>query len=117
MKLSLEIVEAAYELIRACPPFKGWNLPPADDVEFHIINANVPLADYVQKPDGVHCIRVNEQWIGSLNVLLRILMHEICHLHHGVCCPGDEAHHGEEFQKRARSVCRIHCLDVKEFSY
>ena len=34
LRLTPEILEGAYEFLRATPPFRGWRLPHADEVEF-----------------------------------------------------------------------------------
>lgn len=109
------MLEATYELLRTTPPFRGWKLPPADEVEFHLMRFNDRGADYERKPNGTHCIRVNEKWCGNLTLLLRYMAHEMVHLHHGTICPSDSAHHGTWFKKLAATVCRHHHLDPKSF--
>lgn len=111
-----EICVAAYDLIRACPPFKSWKLPPGEEVEFHIISSTTHSADYMfLKSKNVHRIRINEKWTGTLWKLILNLMHEMCHMKHEVDCPNDQAHHGKRFQKLAQTVCKIHILDIKSF--
>src|SRR5690349_18038866 len=34
LRLTPDIIEGAYEFLRMTPPFRGWRLPPADEVEF-----------------------------------------------------------------------------------
>ena len=34
LRLTPEIIEGSYEFLRTTPPFRGWNLPHADEVTF-----------------------------------------------------------------------------------
>lgn len=109
------MMEASYELLRTTPPFRGWKLPAADEVEFKVISSESRSADYFRKADGTHCIRANQKWIGSLNGLVATMAHEMCHMHHNIECPSNQAWHGKWFQSAARQVCRYHHFDPKSF--
>ena len=114
MHLEPAHLEAAYELIKTTPPFKGWKLPPADEVEFAISRNGNHAADAQWM--GTHWrIRVNGKWTGNLSTLLRYMMHEMVHVAHGIQCPSDSAHHGQEFKRLGRLVCRFHYIDPKTF--
>lgn len=115
MQITPEMCEAMYEFIRTTPPYKGWKLPAAEDVEFHIIHSRKVGADYYCKSDGTHQIRVNARWCGNVVSLYKLLLHEMVHLHHGYACPNDNAHHGRKFLALARQVCKAHVLDPKVF--
>lgn len=114
LHLTPEMVEATYELLRATRPFRGWKLPEADDVVFHIINSDSFSGDYLPTKNG-HRIRVNAKWCGTLEKLTRIMAHEMVHLHLAIACPTDVAHHGHRFNKAAAIVCRHHNFDPKGF--
>lgn len=109
------MMEASYELLRTTPPFRGWKLPPGEEVAFKVIHCNDRCGDYERLSDGTHCIRANAKWIGSIWGLLRLLAHEMIHLRQQIACPNDQSHHGTAFLTAAKTVCRYHLLDPKAF--
>jgi len=114
MHLTPDILEAAYEFVRATPPFKGWHLPPGDQVEFFISRSRTHAAD-VQDIGGRWRIRVNDRWCGNYASLVKYMMHEMTHMSQGIGCPTEQALHGRDFLARAKAVCRIHHIDPKIF--
>lgn len=115
LDLTPQLMEAVYSLLLTCRPFSGWGLPPAEEVEFHVFTAKDRCADYGKKTDGTHVIRANMAWIGTLEVLVRKMAHEMVHMHCDLECPNDQAHHGWRFRSEARKVCRVFCWDWKNF--
>jgi hypothetical protein len=109
------MLDAAYSLLRTTPPFVGWPLPPAEEVEFCVINAKDRGGDYSRKADGTHVIRVNNRWCGNLLRLLEIMAHEMVHMHADTECPTDQSMHGKRFYSFAAKVCRHHVWDLKRF--
>ena len=108
------MLEAAYTLLQSTPPFSGWKLPLADDVEFHVIRSPTIRGEYDTAGD-VHIIRISSAVIGTLQELLSTMAHEICHMRQQIVAPDDKSHHGARFQKYADSVCKMHCFDRKAF--
>jgi hypothetical protein len=109
------LIEASYELLRTTPPFRGWKLPPGDDVEFCVMRNNICSADYLRLPNGTHRIRVNSRWNGSVERVVRAVAHEMVHMHLDIACPSDTAAHGKRFWRAARRVCRHHHFDPTGF--
>lgn len=114
MHMTPAMLEASYELLRTTPPFRGWRLPPGDEVEFHTINSGKFAADY-RPLGGGHIIRINTQWHASIHSLTKTMAHEMTHMHHALRHPKDTAHHGKRFWAFAKTVCRHHGWSVKEF--
>lgn len=108
------MMEAGYDYLRTTPPFRGWHMPPAEEVTFHVFAGHIHGADYLKTAQG-HRIRMNSNWVGSTQSLMKNLMHEMVHLHLEIACPTDQAHHGQRFKRKAALVCRYHCLDPKTF--
>lgn len=108
-------VEAAYELLRTTPPFRGWKLPPADEVEFIICFAIDYRAQH-QYLNGRHKIWVSARNVGSLQELTRVMAHEMIHVHEERTkqCRYDVLH-SKKFQQWAKRVCQLHCWDLKMF--
>lgn len=113
LRLTPEILESAYELLRQTQPFKGWKLPPADEVEFHVIRDPNIFADCEMGAGDVPIIRVSERKNGHLSTLLATVAHEICHVRQFQ--QGDSGNHNAMFWKLARRVCAVHGWDIKSF--
>ena len=105
-----EMLAAAYELLRATPPLRGWRLPPADEVEFRVTRTRHQGAF---NPPAT--ISISAKRVATLDRLIVVMAHEMVHLHeHVTGCPGD-AEHGHVFRRMAAQVCRYHLFDPKEF--
>jgi hypothetical protein len=112
LRLSPDILAAGYEFLRETKPFRGWNLPPSDDIEFHVVRNPKMHADFgVEK--GAPIIRVSENGAGHTVSLLAVLAHEMIHLRQWLI--GSRDTHGSTFRRMAASVCREHGFDVKTF--
>lgn len=115
LHITPDMVELTYELLRATPPFKGWKLPHADEIEFHI----APMkgrdqADYHWNGRR-HVIRVNPRKHHTLAALITTMAHEMIHMHEKLTCERWDVHHGRIFRKHATQVCRLHVLDRGQF--
>lgn len=102
---------AAYELLRATPPFLGWKLPDPSDVKFEVVKTRELYGDC----DG-ETIRVSASRHSQLYTLLATVAHEAIHLHqmrHGLETKNTQ--HNADWHKRARRVCRIHGWDHRCF--
>lgn len=107
--LTPQILEQAYELLRATPPFRGWKLPPADDVEFVVSRAKDRFADWSMSPGG-HVYRISHRNITHMDTLLRIMAHEMCHAR-----DFSRSEHGASFHRLADQVCKAHGFDRGAF--
>lgn len=112
LRLTPDILAAGYEFLREAGPIKGWRLPAADGVEFHVVrNPNI-LADFgVER--GVPVIRVNENGAGHTVTVLAALAHEMIHLRQHLT--GDRGVHGASFKRMARAICAAHGFDTRAF--
>ena len=107
MHRTLAQVEAAYELLRTLPPFRGWHLPPGDDVEFHLTRHRDRVADH-RFENGTHKIRISLCYDASVDDLLRVLAHEACHMRQAIVAPRDSSLHGRRFERHAAAVNKHH---------
>jgi len=115
IKITVEILEAAYALVAETEPFCSWPLPDVHEVRFEIKRFRAHTADSFKDATGRWTIRMNDAWCGSLHGVVATMMHEMCHLAHGEACPSDQAHHGKWFKALANAVCSVHPLDPKSF--
>lgn len=112
LRLTPEVLEAAYSFLLTTPPFRTWKLPPADEVEFHVVRDPTMYGDCVI--DGeTPVIRVSERKNGHVQTLLATLAHELVHLRQFQL--DDSANHNALFHKLARKVCLHHGFDPKSF--
>jgi hypothetical protein len=112
LKLTPDMLAAAYDFLRATEPFRGRKLPHSDEVGFHVVRDDSLSADFGVE-QGVPFIRVSEASNGHVATLLATLAHEMIHLHQHLT--GDREHHGPRFQRMAARVCRAHGFDPKTF--
>ncbi len=107
------MLHAGYEYLRTCPPFRGWKLPHADHVEFHVTRFKDRTGDCDCWSNGTHIVRVSSCLVGWTDSLLRALAHEMVHIH--LDRKGVRGHHGRDFTRCAAQVCRHHGFDPKLF--
>jgi len=113
MHITPEMVEAAYELARTMPPFRGWKLPHPDHLEFGILTTKERFGHFRWHNEGQHELSFSASCIGSSDVLMRTMMHELCHFE--AHRRGYRGEHGGTWRELANQVCRIHHLDPKAF--
>lgn len=117
LHLTPDMLEACYELLKTTPPFRGWRLPPPDDIVFKVEGYTNHYAHYEIK-DGQHVISVSTEGAAQLPTLLSTIAHEMIHLYQAIHCkdPAD-TEHNEEFFRIANNVCRKHGFDPKLFCF
>ncbi len=99
---------AAYEFLRATPPFRGWQLPSSDEVEFVIMASR---RHYGSANWSKRRIALSGRLIGHTDTLLKVLAHEMAHFY--ADARGETAEHGRLWHKAIRSICREHGWDSK----
>ena len=108
---------AAYEYLRTTPPFRGWKLPHADEVEFRVTRHRDREADHEVKRRTDHIIRVSANNIGTSDALVQALAHEMIHAYQdGVARTGTRAMHNTEFKRLATRVCKVHGWKTEGFA-
>ena len=112
LRLTPDMLAAAYEFLRTTEPFRRWRLPEAYDVGFAVVRDARMFADFGME-NGIPVIRVSEVKNGFTVTLLASVAHEMCHLRQEAV--GDRSHHGAKFKRMAAQVCRAHGFDLKTF--
>lgn len=108
-----EALAAAYDYLSELPPFNGWALPPSDEITFSVYKRSDRFAHYRRKDDR-HYIAVSNKLVGTHQMLLSTLSHEIIHLHlTEMETRGDP--HGPKFTSLAEDVCLLHGFDFLNF--
>ena len=117
LHITPEMLEAAYELLRTTPPFRGWKLPHADDVQFHVASYTDGFADArYDMTKKQYVIRVSRRTCKQLGTIIVAVAHEMCHIAEAQRAgKGGRAEHGKAFQRLADSVCRYHHVDRGAF--
>lgn len=106
MKLTPDLLAAAYELLRQTAPFDKWNLPDSEDVTFSVLRTAKLFGDYTTPP---HTIRLSTRRHTRLTGVLATMAHEMLHLHLGeMGCHKDSVRHGPAFRLLAGEVCVQH---------
>lgn len=99
-------------MLLAFPPFDKWKMPPSKDIRFRVFRSKAKYGDYSGPP---HTMRVSAANIGQLGSLEQVIAHEMIHLHLREKGRKGWDAHGAEFQRLARTVCRIYGWDVAHF--
>lgn len=115
IKISVEVLEATYELLRATDPFKRWKLPPADEISFRISRDTSNRGEFHVDAKGIPWITANERYHHTLDELLRTVAHEMCHLCDYRSGIRPDVVHGWTFNKMADKVCKHHSFDRGAF--
>jgi hypothetical protein len=117
LRLTPDLLAAAYEYLRSSPPFRGWHLPDADEVGFTVTRHQdrfSHLKRFVRSKEAE--VGVSEQLVGRSHTLIEAMAHEMVHLFQhlrGTETPG--THHNAQWQRLAKNVCRHHGFDPKTF--
>lgn len=118
LPLTVETLEACYELLCTTPPFARWNMPPGEDVKFSVGRATDCFAHY-QWDGRRHTITVSSRSVAHTNTLIHVMAHECIHLH--LFATKQESlrsgpnHHNAAFKRYAAQVCKYHGFDPKAF--
>lgn len=115
IKISVETLEATYELLRTTDPFKRWKLPHADEISFRISRDNRNRGEFHVDKKGIAWITANENFHHTLDELMRTVAHEMCHLHEHLYGVRQDIQHGAHFYWCAARVCKHHQFDRGAF--
>jgi len=118
LPLTPETLAAAYDYLRSTPPFNRWNLPEPEDVVFKVARTRTMFGSY-QREGERHIITASSGKIGQTGTLLRLLAHEMVHLHLEMTGleskRGGPETHNTAFRQFAAQICKAHGFDPKEF--
>lgn len=112
MELTPDVLRAAYELLDETEPFKSWNLPPAEDINFEIVRSKKRLG-------RCHCdlsplkIEISTLYHFYLPSVLLTMAHEMVHVH--MHQQGMGYTHGRAFKALRDQVCAVHGFDPGQF--
>jgi hypothetical protein len=110
LSLTPDTLRLAYDYLNGTKPFSRWNLPDGEDVKFRVVGDHGRWGWY-QRIGQHHVIGVSRKFIGSTDSLMRLMAHEMIHLHEehaGACGSGQ---HSAAFNRWAAEVCKVHGFD------
>ena len=117
IRLTPARLAAAYECLRAFPPFCRWRLPPASDVRFTVLKTKAAYGQHRRlKYSDKHFVYVSAGTVGHLNTLMCTMAHELIHVAQDVrktTTPNTE--HNAQFWRIAKSVARQFGWDERSF--
>jgi hypothetical protein len=118
LHLTPEMLENAYEYLRATLPFRRMNLPHADNLFFRVMGARDRFGHFkgrIKDDSDINEIGVSQRIVHSTHMLMATMAHEMIHLYQhekGGCTRGV---HNAQFKRVAARVCRIHGFDLETF--
>ena len=114
LPLTPDMLHGAYEYLRTTPPFKGWRLPDADEVEFNITTSKDTMGSHqTYTADNSHIVSVSGTLVGHSLTLLVTVAHEMVHMRQWRL--RKRCDHGPEFVRLAARVCKYHGFDPRGF--
>lgn len=115
LPITPERLAGVYEMLRAFPPYNRWQLPPAEEVKFHILKTTQLHADW-GIAGGRHHIRVSKTKHGHLSSLVESMAHEMIHARQRIAkTETNGAEHNAEFHVLAKRVCKAFGFDYGQF--
>lgn len=115
MHLTPKMLEAAYEFLRTTAPFRSWKLPHGDHVEFHVWRHKKLEGLYIRWCDGRAAIKVSFTNVEHPSHALKVVAHEMIHLHQDIRGTDSRKEHNAEFKRLAKRVCRLHLWNEENF--
>lgn len=113
IKLSVDVLRAAYDYLNTTDPFLKWNLPDSDDISFAVTSDKNNHGWLTTKPRHRPRITVSGSVVGHTLSLLTVVAHEMVHLHQYLT--GMPQTHGPAFDRLKAKVCKVHGFDPKAF--
>ena len=118
LPLSPEMLAAAYNYLKATPPFKRWKIPSSDKVIFKV-TLNDEAFGWYQWDGANHKITASIKAIGHTSTLMQLMAHEVIHLYLEELGRenknGDTSVHNAMFRRLAARVCKYHGFDPRAF--
>lgn len=117
LPLTPELLRAAYDFLRATPPFRPWRMPSGWEVKFAVMRTKRFEGDHTTwiGTDN-HIIRVSAGKIAYTNSLLAVMGHEMIHAHQAIeKTETPNTVHNRDFHTIAAKVCKYHGFDPKLF--
>lgn len=114
LPLTPQIVAAAFDFLRATPPFKALGLPPSDEVKFTVNRHRTWLGSCLGGPTSE--IAVSSHIVGHTDTLLRVVAHEQIHLYQYLSnTETAKVTHNAAFYRLAKRACKYHGWDERIF--
>ena len=107
-----------YDCIREFPPYNRWKLPPSDEVEFRLTARTDRHGDFsttCYNPLDNPRIMLSYVKHSHFDSVVRTLAHEMIHLAQAIAKTATATEHNEDFQERAKLVCKNFGFDFGQF--
>ena len=115
LPLTPEVLGAAYDFLRTTEPFRRWNLPESEDVQFRVVRDFATRGFYRRDQKDRPSISISSNCNGHTDSLIGTMAHEMVHLHEDVNCLETKGEHSRAWHKYADRVCAVHGFDRKMF--
>lgn len=114
LHLSPDILRATYNFLRETPPFKRWRLPEGDTISFRVTQHRKWAGSCITDPKSP-VIMASAFYIGHTDTMVRLVAHEMVHLHRDRLKSKPTGEHDATFRRLAAQVCRYHGFDPRMF--
>ena len=118
LKINVDMMRAMYDYFAHSEPFASWNMPPVEDIKFHIKRTARLYGWYAVAVSGrgrnrkvEHHITISSGRHGHTDTFTRTMAHEMIHLIEERNCLSVNAAHGPVFKKLAQEVAEHHGFD------
>lgn len=116
-RLTPEMMEGVYEYLRATQTLRALKLPHADEIGLKVTRDTDCYGwMHGDKRSKNADIGISEVCVGSSDVLVRTMAHEMIHLYqHRACTETSNTKHNAEYRRIARAVCAELVFDFRAF--
>ena len=112
--LTTSSLRQAYEFLSSVPPFSRWNLPHQEDVVFLVVQDRRHYGWCRKRKHEPFEIAISASLVGSVDTLMRVMAHEMIHLHQRSCRMETKgAQHNAAWYKLAEQVGKATGFDAK----
>lgn len=112
LRLTPDLLAAAYDFLSETEPFIKWGLPSSDDVTFKVVRTT-HWHGACDHDAGKFMLRVSQGTNGHTMTLLGTLAHEMIHIRQFLL--KDSGNHNTLFDRLAKQVCKHHGFDIRAF--
>lgn len=114
MRLTPQILEAAYVFLQTTSPFKTWKLPSSETISWRVTRHRDRWGEHGHESGTNHWISISEIKVSHSNTLIWTIAHEMIHLRQAVRrTESRNAEHNAEFLRLWARVAKCHGWDPK----
>ena len=110
--ITAQTCRATYDWLLHFPPFNRWHLPPSRKITFYVVDYVGEEAEY---DHDKMTLRVSKARVGTYAMLIRVMSHELIHVHEHFAGKWTVKHDSAFFKRCRAMVCKHFEFDPLNF--